>query len=235
VDALTGQPRWVRDFSGGDPKTSSFGPTVANGVVYVGTKRFTIAARGTFVALDAATGRVLWTYSFQPEFAGQYSGCFGSAVVYGSVVIVPQEDGRIFALDQATGVVRWIAPRVHTLPGPDGFGGTYNDLRYLALRRATVVATSTTGTMVAIDAATGRELWRTSAYPASVVMPPSVDDSTAYVAHGGLFAVYDLGTGRLRWALPDHEETPNEYSGTAIPDGDRIYVTGYHGFYALRK
>jgi outer membrane protein assembly factor BamB len=155
--------------------------------------------------------------------------------VFGSTVIAAQEDGRIFALDRGTGAVRWIAPRVQTLPGPDGSGGTPNDTRTLALAGNILIATSETGAVVALDAATGAQRWRTFASSAGVVTPPSADDAAAYVTHLGLFVAYALSNGAVRWELPVDESEESEYLSTAIPDGDRLYIAGGHGFYALRK
>lgn len=235
LDANTGQARWVTDLAQGDSTTASFDPTVADGVVYVGTKMFNAHATGRFVALDAATGSVRWAYNFTPEHQGQYAGCFGGAVVWGQLVIVGQEDGRIFAFDRATGSVVWTAPSVR-LPTMEGGTPWYiNDRRYLAIAGDTLIATSLDGTVLALDAATGQERWRNHVSTASILSRPGVDGTVVWATHAGVFVAHDLATGQVRWQYPPTDDTPAEYASTAIPDGDRIYVAGFHGFYALRK
>ena len=45
---------------------------------------------------------------------------------------------------------------------------------------------------------------------------------------------FDRCTGDVLWQYPPTDDTPSEYASTAIPDGDRIYVAGYHGSPALQ-
>ncbi|MEI7760590.1 MAG: PQQ-binding-like beta-propeller repeat protein [Thermoleophilia bacterium] len=57
-------------------------------------------ATGSIVALDAATGRTLWTRALP-------SAAFGCATVASDVVFAPTFDGRIYALSALTGAVLW--------------------------------------------------------------------------------------------------------------------------------
>src|SRR5206468_3736452 len=60
-------------FSTGDEATYTFSPLVVDNVAYVAAKQ------GSLVALDAATGKELWTHSFQSAGGGfaRYSGITG--------------------------------------------------------------------------------------------------------------------------------------------------------------
>jgi outer membrane protein assembly factor BamB len=66
--------------------------------------RVDVAARGTgeVVALDAASGRRLWTKRFPAP-------AFGCATVANDVVFVPTYDGRIYALETGSGRLLWQA------------------------------------------------------------------------------------------------------------------------------
>jgi outer membrane protein assembly factor BamB len=66
--------------------------------------RVDVAARGTgaVVALDAASGRRLWTKRFPAP-------AFGCTTVANDVVFVPTYDGRIYALEAGTGRLLWQA------------------------------------------------------------------------------------------------------------------------------
>jgi outer membrane protein assembly factor BamB len=60
------------------------------------------SGRGELVALDAASGRHLWTSRFpQPPF--------GCATAGDGVVLVPTFDGAIYGLDSRNGVTLWTA------------------------------------------------------------------------------------------------------------------------------
>ena len=64
----------------------------------------------SLLALDSATGAVLWSFAHQ---AHSYSG----AAVLGDAVFVTTADGAIHALDGATGAVRWSQPHPEPTSG----------------------------------------------------------------------------------------------------------------------
>lgn len=230
IAASSGQLRWVTPLDADGTQPSTFGPTLYEGVVYVGLKRFgRIPQTGALAALDAATGRVLWQHEFLPENPGQYSGCFGGAAVIGSSVIVAAEDGRVYALDRQTGDVRWIAPRIHQLP-PEG---PYNDERPLTATSTTVVVGSSIGTLVGLDANTGTEVWRNALNEGSI-SPTMVNDGRDVFLVVSRFVSVDARTGKIRWATRGPGESSEYWRSPALA-GDRLYVSGETGFYALRK
>jgi outer membrane protein assembly factor BamB len=72
--------------------------------------------RGAVVALDAATGRALWTRRFP-------AAAFGCATVANDVVFVPTFDGRIYALAADSGRTLWQArapAAINACPAIDG-------------------------------------------------------------------------------------------------------------------
>lgn len=150
LNAATGAARWVTDLGGGNPfMIDTQSPIVHDGVVYVGlaSSEEGLAAfipnypccfsRGTFSAVDAATGRILWqTYMVPPGYSG--GGVWSSTaainpdtrtvyVTTGNNYSVPdeakecQENGgtvaeclppdnlidSFVALDMDTGAVKW--------------------------------------------------------------------------------------------------------------------------------
>ncbi|HWK54813.1 MAG TPA: PQQ-dependent dehydrogenase, methanol/ethanol family, partial [Hyphomicrobiales bacterium] len=80
-------------------------PIMVDGVLYVS------GTTGRVYALEAATGAELWT--FDPQSDGQvnrYTCCDEvnrGLAVFDGLVYVGSLDGRLFALDAATGAVRW--------------------------------------------------------------------------------------------------------------------------------
>jgi glucose dehydrogenase len=233
VDARTGNERWSTQVAEGDG-VAAFDPTVADGTVYVGIKRLTIPNTGALVALDAATGSLRWIHEFTSDDPRLGTGCFGGAVTYGALVIVGVQNGTIVALDRATGAVRWRAPRLGNLPLGAG-GSPDSDMRPLVLAGSAVVAGSTTGVVVALDAATGTERWRAFANRGSAVYPLAADAERVYVNHfAGQLAAFSLKTGSLLWLAGDNRNGFGDFVNAPKVDGDRVYLSGHSGFHALR-
>jgi PQQ-dependent dehydrogenase (methanol/ethanol family) len=132
-------------------------PLVVDGVMY------TTSAWSIVYALDAKTGRELWVYDPQvPKRWGQYACCDvvnRGAAVWGGKVYVGTIDGRLVAIDAATGKLVWEkvtvdqslpytitgAPRVVNGKVVIGNGGAEYGVR---------------GYVTAYDAATGEQVWR---------------------------------------------------------------------------
>jgi len=231
INASSGIARWVADLREGQGDVGALNPTYADGVVFVCTRTLAIPIRGTLWALDAATGAVRWSYRFQPELPQQGSSCYGPAVAWNDLVIVPQEDGRVFAFDRESGAVRWTAPRVHDVAQSLG------DHRWAAIAGNTLLVTnsSTPAMLVAYDPASGAERWRATRWGGSLY-PPVMDESVAYVDHGWIFVSYDVASGKVHWQTGQSFATPDPpVIGRAVIANDRIYVGGMNGSYALRK
>lgn len=80
-------------------------PLVVDGVMYV-TESWSVVH-----AFDAATGKLLWTHDPQVERARAAGGCCGpvnrGVAAWGGMVFVGTLDGRLVALDAASGDERW--------------------------------------------------------------------------------------------------------------------------------
>lgn len=234
IDSRTGTARWILDLREGlGEDMGALNPSLADGTLYVCTRRMTapFPLTGTLWAIDASSGVVLWRHQFTPELPQQGARCFGNPAVWQDLVIQPQEDGRVFAFDRATGAVRWIAPRVHDVDRSLG------DIPFAAAGTSVVLVTSQAdrGGIYAYEAATGKELWRRTDIGTSFV-PPTADGDVAYVDYGWIFASYELSTGKVRWQTPQsvqHPATP--LKGRPVIAGDRIYVAGRDGSYALKR
>jgi PGF-pre-PGF domain-containing protein len=92
LNANTGDYIWSYTFEGSELDYS--GPTVANGMVYVG------ANKGNIYALDAATGVPVWTYTTGDKVSS-------SPAVANGVVYVGSEDDNVYALNATTGNLIW--------------------------------------------------------------------------------------------------------------------------------
>jgi outer membrane protein assembly factor BamB len=125
LDAVTGSLRWARTTA--DSVDSS--PAVAGGTVYV----YGVDGNddGTVYALDAATGHLRWAYT-TVGVPGSIGGCCTtlgametSPAATGGTVYDGSDDGTVYALDAATGHLRWTYTSVGAIgSSPAATGGT---------------------------------------------------------------------------------------------------------------
>jgi quinohemoprotein ethanol dehydrogenase len=80
-------------------------PLVVDGIMYVS------ASWSIVHAIDVRTGKKIWTYDAQVDRASGYKGCCDvvnrGVALYKDRVYVGAFDGRLIALDAATGEVEW--------------------------------------------------------------------------------------------------------------------------------
>ncbi|EHH69368.1 PQQ-binding-like beta-propeller repeat protein [Gluconobacter morbifer] len=146
VDAETGKPHWVVNL--GTPGRSA--PTVAEGLVVFGT----IDER--LFALDAKTGRQIWTY----QATAADTVIFGQAApaLVDGVVLAGFGSGDLVALRATSGEMVWS----DSLGGANGMGAM---LDFSCIRGAPVIidgtayAVSLANVLVSIDMRSGRRLW----------------------------------------------------------------------------
>ena len=205
VDAGTGVQRWMSRTRGAVDST----PAVDQGLVFV------LSFDGRLYALEAATGRQRWWFETEGERRFEAKGLDGlapksqtffdawdmylsSPVVAEGAVYFGSGDGKVYAVEEATGALRWTFATgdvVHASPAYDA---------------GTVYVGSWDSYLYALDARSGREKWRfkTGEDPlmhnqVGFQSSPAVAKGTVYVgcrdAH--LYAV-DAATGKQRWSLP---------------------------------
>ena len=188
LDATTGAPRW-RGFTGGTGE-------VPLGSAVRLTTALAIAGDDSIVAFDRMTGRRVWR--FRPS-GGASPGLFvGDAdddlVIAGSVT------GTIFAIDTASGRLRWsrrLAPAERTSVYPPVLA----DGRVIA--SYTTFGVSFRGGVVAFDRH-GRRLWRLPLPPGAGAggAPLVAGDTVAVPRTDGLVEGLSVADGQPRWKLP---------------------------------
>jgi outer membrane protein assembly factor BamB/ribosomal protein L40E len=189
---IKGEALW-RFQAVGEPLQSA--PAVVNGRVYqtTGDRRV--------VALDAATGRVLW----QTPTTGPVDS---SPAVAGGLVFFGLRDGRVVALNADNGQQRWefqTGNPVITSP---------------AVANGTVYATSGDGSLYAIDAQTGKKRW-TWEYGGFLLGSPAViGDAVMATSSLGILHVLDAISGRHRLS---YSLNASVQSSPAV-HGGRMYI-----------
>ena len=149
------QPAWTLPIPGGSVLEAT--PLVVDGVMYVTGG----GNPATVIALDARTGRQIWTWTRQQKVVNPYQiNPFNRGVaVLGNRLFVGTLDAALIALDARTGQKLWEVQVADTL---DGHNITSAPL-VLKDKVITGIAGgeyATRGFVDAYDAATGRRLWR---------------------------------------------------------------------------
>ncbi len=207
---------WAYQMSGGLIETT---PIVADGIMYVTEPPSTVSA------LDARTGRRLWTWS--PEMGtGVLNIGFPrvnrGVAILDDAVFVGTLNAHLVALDARSGAVRW---DVEVGDNSIGFSLT---LAPLALDGKVIVGVSgaeagVRGFIDAYDAQTGELLWRTYTIPAPGEPGSDTWGGDSWETGGGstwLTGSYDPDLDLLYW--PTGNPAP-DWNGDLRP-GDNLYT-----------
>lgn len=174
ADAASGELRWRFDTGGRaldsgdfgyDRKTVQSSPAIADGRVFVGSRK------GSLYAIDLETGTGLW------EASHGLSWVNGAPAVADGRVFAGSSDGRfIQAVNADTGEELWRQRSGVVWSSPVVVGGS-------------VVFSEASGLVRALDSATGETLWHTY-LPVGTWSSPVVDDGTLFIgSDDGLYAL----------------------------------------------
>src|SRR5262245_5137354 len=174
------------------------------GAVLLLTDRHVIAGDYDIVALDRANGVVRWQFSPTDGYGpGIY---LGSAA--GGLVFAGSPAGRLYGIEQDSGIPRWSTLIVDGDDVTTVFQPATD--RELVVAGYTTFTAPTIGGVVALDAATGRQRWRTMFPPASSTRlgtgwagGPVFTDGLITAASGdGRIYAFDRLNGTIRWSIP---------------------------------
>ena len=152
------KPVW--SFSTGLREGHQAPPVVNNGAMFVTTPNNHV------LALDAASGELLWRYQRElPEDLAQMHPTNRGVGLYGNLVFMATVDCFVVALDATTGEVVW------ETEVEDYAGGYYMTLAPLVAAGKVMVGVSggewgIRGFVTALDAQTGEAVWKTYTIPA---------------------------------------------------------------------
>jgi outer membrane protein assembly factor BamB len=200
-------------------------PAVAGGRVYFGS------ADGHVYALDLQ-GRQIWKTDLG-------AGINSSPAVADGRVILQSHRGEIVALSADRGAVVWRVQTGPVIPFEWGFeSGDYYDSSPVVVGQRVWIGAGD-GNLYALDAATGKEIWRFKT-EGRIRSSPAMAGGAVYVGSmdGSLYAV-DAENGKLRWrfdtqgrALKSADfgfDRKSIQSSPAVADG-AVYLGGRDGF-----
>lgn len=220
VDARTGLFLWELNMN-----EEPFRPAYMDGTVYFTTRgvRGGALVAGHAVAARAATGEVLWKYPLPDATdASWLGGSIGLAGVTSTLVVVPAQNGRVYALDRQTGTLRW----ERRGRGPYDRG---------VLLGGVVVVGGDALYVEAIDLVSGRLAWEV--YAEGSVLRIGSGRGVAIANPGRLIAIDEAG--KVKWSYGgDFYDEPTFIGHPVYIDG-LVLVGGRHaggtrrGFFAL--
>jgi outer membrane protein assembly factor BamB len=179
-------------------------PAVVNGVVYYGSDN------GTFYALNASTGALLWSYT-TPQGNSVISS---PAVMNGVVYFSSTNDGNLYALNASTGALLWSDPIA------DHFGSSP------AVANGVVYICGNYYDIYAVNASTGAILWSRQ-IGSQLTSSPAVANGVVYVGggYGGIVYALDANTGAQLWSFATGLSV---YSSPAVANGV-VYIGDFNG------
>ena len=159
INLADGKVVWQQKYQA-DFKKNQYAVQMAKGPnstpLVIGNRLFTLGVTGVLNAWDTATGKLLWTRDFSKSIDTSKLFCGTAAsplAVDGRVVVQVGSDvhgGQILALNPATGATEWEWK---------GLGPGYASPVVIDLGGARQLVTMTEGSIVGVDAKTGKELW----------------------------------------------------------------------------
>jgi quinohemoprotein ethanol dehydrogenase len=172
-------------------------PIVVDGVMYAS------GPTGTVYALDAASGRELWTFTPTVDTGFMRKACCGivnrGVAVWKGLVFVASLDGYLYALDAASGQVSWSVDtltdreRGYTITGAPYMAG---DLVVIGNAGAEFDAR---GYVTAYDYRTGEQRWRFFTVPANPADGFEHPELAAAAATWDPDSLWEVGLGGTVW------------------------------------
>jgi len=212
-------------------------PLVVDGIMY------TVQAPNDVIALEAATGRVFWTYSYTPSTDAR--PCCGrvnrGVAVLGDRLYMATIDAHLIALDAKNGRPIW---NVQVAKAAAGYAMTHAPL---VIKDKVIVGTAggeygIRGFIAAYDARTGKELWRFYTIPGPGEPGHETWSGDSWM-HGGasvwMTGSYDSDLNLTYWGIgnpgPDWNGDPrpgdNLYSNSVVAlDADTGKLKWYFQF-----
>jgi hypothetical protein len=179
------------------------------------------ASTDTVFCLDADTGRIIWKHSYQCS-QGSYPGPRATPTVHEGVVYTLSQEGHLFALDAATGKVRWqkhLADDLGIQPPGWNFAGSV-----VVAGDRLILNAGRSG--LALNRTTGATIWESGSGPGGYATPVLADfagrPSAVIFGERAAYGV-DTADGTVRWSF-DWATGSDVNAADPVVLGDRVFV-----------
>lgn len=209
------------------------GPTVAAGRIYLTDRVLEPVPQERVHCFDWKTGARLWTHAYPVQYAGfaYPNGPRASVTVHGGRAYSLGSMGHLHCLDAATGKGVWRHDCLaeYGIRMPD-FGISAEP--FIDEDRVVAhIGGSDGACLVAFDALTGKERWRSLDDRAGYSAPMPIQQAgrrVLVVWTGDHLAGLDPKTGKSLWDFPFRSPQVLDAITPPIIDGDRLFVSGWH-------
>jgi len=182
--------------------------------------------KDTVWCLEAETGKRVWTYSYDCRL-GSYPGPRATPAVDGEVVYTLSREGHLFALDAATGKVRWRKHLVDDFgvapPGWDFAGSPVVAGERLVLNAGQAG--------LALDKGTGAKLWGSGRGPGGYATPVLAQlrgkPGVVFFGEAGVYGV-DLRSGEQLWFFEWQTGSDVNAADPVVFD-EKVFVASAYG------
>ncbi|HEY5427146.1 MAG TPA: PQQ-binding-like beta-propeller repeat protein [Candidatus Tumulicola sp.] len=174
------------------------------------------------------------------RFGAGRDGISSSPVVYRDLVLVAANDRNLYAIDAATGALRWKYLATNQLMAQPVYTGGVavvaagNQECVVCIPPDYVVGGTGSNRLAGVNLTTGRERWGQELAGTGMPIPAIVGTNVVHVDGSGTVLALDALTGRYAW----NARLPSVFSMSSVVDGHdgRVYVSGTFptGVYALR-
>ena len=228
---------WKRDVGAGFA-----GPAVSGGRLILFHR---VNNRETVDAMDALTGKTVWTFDYPTSYRDDFGfdeGPRAVPVIAGGRVFTHGADGMLHGIDFATGKSLWSVDSRKAFQAPKGYFGVASSPLVHRERVMVNVGGKTGlgppkpgegGGIVAFDAATGKTLWTSTSDEASYSAPIMADiagqETAVFFTRTGLVAL-DPANGAVRYQFRWRARmAASVNAATPIVVKDQIFLSASYG------
>ena len=210
-------------------------------VAVVGGRIFTMGDRrdGQYViALNEENGTELWATRIGGRHDDEYGGPRATPTVDGDLLYVTDTDGDVVCLESATGAVRWRRSMPRDFGGRMMSSWMFSESPLVDGDRVIVTPGGAKAAMVALDKATGKDIWRAAFGSIGRNGADGAGYSSIVISNGGGVKQYVqlMGKGLVSirasdgWFMWGNNRVANNIANIATPvvTGDYVFAsTGY--------
>lgn len=228
LDRETGKELWQVEWPGAMTVpffAASNGSWIRSTPIFDGEKLYVTGMVDELVALEGATGKVVWRIDFKKEFGtkGQTFGSVCSPLIDGGFLFV-QTSGGLVKLDCGTGAIVW-----RSLKEDGGMmGGAFSSPVLDTIRDTKQLVVQTRAKLCGVDPESGTELWSIeipSFRDMNILTPTVIGDRIFTSSYGGGASMYEITKTDSGFAASQlWKNTTEAYMSSPVVVDGKIYM-----------